>query len=718
MKLLAYCDDPSGATGYSRQAKNILKRLSPHFEIACIGINKMDECPNDPFVDDRMPFKVFRANIQGDPKDHEGCNLLQSVFPKLSPDILFVMGDIWFFRGWFNSWLEKMQFRYNFKTIGYYSTEYPLNDEDIDILRATDYPITHSKWGLGFGNSAGYDEIKKIIPKLIYIPDTVDASVFYPQTEDQRALDRVSVGIKPEYFVITNINRNTARKDLISTIKAFKRVKKELPCARLYLHTASIDEWTRDEKIDLVQRCRLEGLEVGNNFDSDVSFPVNFTPHYGWPEHLLNRIYNCSDLIVSTAVSEGFGVTPIEALFCQRPILIPGHTGFSNICEVIGAKPVRSYAAKDERVATVPIYRTDEDDLVNRIMEAYDNRNKTGYRSSSMDQSLKAIEAFEVERVFKNYWMPIVNDIKQSKEKKKAILFVQRGSAGDVALSTSCFSGLRQRYPNTPLLYMTKPQYHNIVEGLVDGIIDWQPSLIHEYEFVYMPHEFRVFPGNWGSGDSTLTRIYSEILGVPFNRPQIIPEPVQDLPPEYIVVHTTSHPYRTYLNFHMALDKCRLPVIQVGSSKDYILGNNDFKLIDMRGKLSYRQTAYVISKARLFIGIDSYPMHIAGIFDIPMVVTFGSGAARVTAALSNGAQRFLEPVYSKVCPIVGPCFGNYDCKKPCGERHSPEIVREAIKQLIPDLFNEEKKDVSCVTAKLKELLNQKSKRETSCQVSP
>ena len=314
--------------------------------------------------------------------------------------------------------------------------------------------------------------------------------------------------------------------------------------------------------------------------------------------------------------------------------------------------------------------------------------------------------------------MPIVNDIKQSKEKKKAILFVQRGSAGDVALSTSCFSGLRQRYPNTPLLYMTKPQYHNIVEGLVDGIIDWQPSLIHEYEFVYMPHEFRVFPGNWGSGDSTLTRIYSEILGVPFNRPQIIPEPVQDLPPEYIVVHTTSHPYRTYLNFHMALDKCRLPVIQVGSSKDYILGNNDFKLIDMRGKLSYRQTAYVISKARLFIGIDSYPMHIAGIFDIPMVVTFGSGAARVTAALSNGAQRFLEPVYSKVCPIVGPCFGNYDCKKPCGERHSPEIVREAIKQLIPDLFNEEKKDVSCVTAKLKELLNQKSKRETSCQVSP
>jgi len=81
-------------------------------------------------------------------------------------------------------------------------------------------------------------------------------------------------------------------------------------------------------------------------------------------------------------------------------------------------------------------------------------------------------------------------------------------------------------------------------------------------------------------------------------------------------------------------------------------------------------------------------MHVAGVFDVPMVITFGSGAARVTAALSNGAQRFLEPVYSKVCPIVGACFGNYDCKQPCGERHSPEIVREAIKQIMPDLFKE------------------------------
>lgn len=719
MKLLAWCDDPNGSTGYSRQSRNILTRFHQQgFKIAVIGINRMDESPHEPFEDDRMPFKVYRAGIQHDPKDQEGKNLIQAIFPKLSPNIFFVMGDIWFYRGWFVKWLEAMQFRYNFKTIGYYSTEYPLNDEDIDILQVTDYPITHSKWGLGFSNGAGYDEIKKIIPKLIYIPDTIDTQIFYPQTEDQKQIDRASIGIKPDYFVITNVNRNTVRKDLISTIKAFRRIKKEIPNAKLYLHTAAIDEWTGGEKIDLIQRCRLEGLSHGTNFEYDVSFPINFIPHYGWPDRILNRIYNCSDLIISTSVSEGFGVTPIEALSCQRPVIIPGHTGFSNICEKVGINPVRSYPTKDERVniVNVPIYRIDEDDLVNQVIFAYENRNKLGYRDKIMEQSLKTIEAFGVERVFKTYWMPIIEDLRKLREKKKAILYVQRGSAGDVLLSTSCFPGLRQRHPDTPLLYMTKPQYQNIVEGLVDGHIDWQPSLIHEYEFVYLPHEFRISSGNWGSGDSTLTRIYSEIIGVPFSRPHIIPDTIPDLPSEYVVVHTTSHPFRTYLNFHMALDRCRLPIIQVGEKKDYTLGNGDFTFIDMRGKLTPRQTAYMISKAKLFVGIDSFPMHVAGCFDIPMVITFGSGAARVTAALSNGPQRFLEPVYSKICPIVGPCFGNFDCKRPCGERHSPEIVREAIKQIMPDLFKEEKKDVSNVPIKLKELLNQKSRKETECQV--
>src|SRR3989304_7118471 len=227
MKLLAYCDDPNGATGFSRQAKNILTRLNYQFEIACMGINRSDESPLRPFEDDRLPFKVFRANIDG--TDPSGRTLLMKIFPKLAPDVLFVMGDVWSFRGWFSRWLEELQFRTPFKTIGYYSCEYPMNDEDLAVLRATDYPICHSKWGLGFENGAGFEEIKKKIEHLIYIPDTVDSKVFYPSSEDQREEDRASIGMKPDQFMIMNVNRNTTRKDLCASISVFRRVKKEIP---------------------------------------------------------------------------------------------------------------------------------------------------------------------------------------------------------------------------------------------------------------------------------------------------------------------------------------------------------------------------------------------------------------------------------------------------------------------------------------------------------
>ena len=315
--------------------------------------------------------------------------------------------------------------------------------------------------------------------------------------------------------------------------------------------------------------------------------------------------------------------------------------------------------------------------------------------------------------------MPIIKELTQSVPAKKAILYVQRGSAGDVLMSSSVFAGLKQRHQGLPLHYMTKHTFRNIPEGLVEEIVPWRPSLIHDYAFYYMPHEFKIWLGNWGSGDTPLTKIYSEILGVPFSRPQIVVDPVPDLPVEYIVVHSSAgHKYRDYYNFHLVLTHCTLPIIQIGAEKDQILGNGDFKFLDHRGRYTYRQSAYVIKKAKLFVGVDSFPMHVAGIFDIPMVVTFGCGVARVTGAISNGPTRFLEPVYSKVCPILGPCYGNYkDCSRPCGPRHGPDIVRAAIKQLFPDLFDEKPKEAKDINIKLIELLKKPSRKQKEAHLS-
>jgi ADP-heptose:LPS heptosyltransferase/GT2 family glycosyltransferase len=61
-------------------------------------------------------------------------------------------------------------------------------------------------------------------------------------------------------------------------------------------------------------------------------------------------------------------------------------------------------------------------------------------------------------------------------------------------------------------------------------------------------------------------------------------------------------------------------IVEIGDKATEPLG---VESLDLRGKLTVRETAAVMKHCRLFVGIDSFPWHIAQCFDIPSVVTFG-----------------------------------------------------------------------------------------------
>jgi ADP-heptose:LPS heptosyltransferase len=44
------------------------------------------------------------------------------------------------------------------------------------------------------------------------------------------------------------------------------------------------------------------------------------------------------------------------------------------------------------------------------------------------------------------------------------------------------------------------------------------------------------------------------------------------------------------------------------------------------GKFDLIETAYLISKSKLFLGINSGPMYLADIFDVPTIILFGRGS--------------------------------------------------------------------------------------------
>jgi hypothetical protein len=67
------------------------------------------------------------------------------------------------------------------------------------------------------------------------------------------------------------------------------------------------------------------------------------------------------------------------------------------------------------------------------------------------------------------------------------------------------------------------------------------------------------------------------------------------------------------------LDKNNYKIVQIGGEKDKKIPN----AIDLTGKSNINQTAYIISKASLHLGNDSFAVHMASGFDVPTVGLYG-----------------------------------------------------------------------------------------------
>lgn len=185
-----------------------------------------------------------------------------------------------------------------------------------------DYPVVYTKYG--------YEESIKKCPdvknKLQIIPHGIEVKNFFPLPDDQVAKFRHEyfAGKADNRFLVTNVNRNQPRKDVARTLKIFADLKQNVPEAFLYLHMKNQDvAYTIDE--------------VARNFDlmaeEDYTLPQNFDEHDGFPINAVNYIYNASDVVITSSLGEGWGLSITEAMACKTPVIAPNHTA---ITEIIG----------------------------------------------------------------------------------------------------------------------------------------------------------------------------------------------------------------------------------------------------------------------------------------------------------------------------------------------------------------------------------------------
>lgn len=369
IKVLAYCDAPTCATGFATVSRNILSGLyyTGRYDIDILGINYWGDPHN-------FPFRIWPTGTNSD-KDPYGRKKSFSMIPRMEYDILFFLQDSFIldFLPELHTHLRSQGKK--FKSICYFPVDGVPEEQWMKNVDACDTTVAYSEWGKS--------EAMRVFPGMkepLVIPHGVNTRDYFVLPEkDVMAFRAQYFGHLADKFVFTNLNRNQQRKDIPRTIAAFAEFRKHRPDSILYLHMAK-----KDQGWDLVKVVENYGLDIRQ----DVIFPENFGPNQGYPRNIVNMLYNISDCVVSTTLGEGWGLSWTEAMATKTPVIMPNNTALTeNITEErgylvdSGTNPSLYTVVPNDNEVVRPL--VDTEDLVAKMIEVYDDREEAKRRAEN-----------------------------------------------------------------------------------------------------------------------------------------------------------------------------------------------------------------------------------------------------------------------------------------------------------------------------------------------
>jgi len=333
-KILAYSDSASVFTGFGVVSKYILTALynTGKYDISQYAVNypvNFNTLSNVPWT--QIPAKLYDSN------DVYGKKGFLRVLAEGDFDFVWIVNDLHIASSiapFLKKTLEAMEANGKKvpKIIYYYPVDCHVRKDSVAMLELADTPVAYTKYGM----SETLKRLPHFRSKLKQIYHGVNTDVYKPFKEDEKQrLKKKYLGDDSDKFVFLSVNRNIDRKQISRTILAFKKFLDRVPDSVLLLHTMPIDK-NLDRVVDLTV-C-LEDL--GLTMNKDVFFPNGYNLSNGWPEKMLNEIYNISDCFITTHLGEGFGLTIAEAMAAGIPVIVPDNT---NMSELVGEDQKRGY---------------------------------------------------------------------------------------------------------------------------------------------------------------------------------------------------------------------------------------------------------------------------------------------------------------------------------------------------------------------------------------
>lgn len=313
-------------TGFGSVSKNIVKELKKNFGeniyLDIIAINYFGE----PFFEDENTYVISarKNDVQDDP--YGRFFFLKLLKESNDYDGIFICQDLGVICP-FAEVLEhikaekKEQNRKNFKSIFYFPADCRIVYELTKGLNFFDLLVTYTE----FGRKEVLRHKPELKNKLKVIPHGNNSRDFFPISKEERESFRKEFfGENADKFIITNINRNQPRKDIPNTIFGFIEArnnwKADLPKPFLYLHCHPKDPMGWD----------IRGIMIQTDLQEDVDYKLLPREMEDQMAELdtLNKIYNASDVYLSTTLGEGWGLTFSEAMSVKLPVVAPYSTSF------------------------------------------------------------------------------------------------------------------------------------------------------------------------------------------------------------------------------------------------------------------------------------------------------------------------------------------------------------------------------------------------------
>lgn len=334
-RILWWSDSPLCVTGFGNVARELMNQVwqDGKYHITTLGINASGE----PFDQDQHPYlkgdkNDFMAGLwpaahNGDPY---GMFKVIEFLKRGRFDAIFILNDPFILQAVLPLVLKtRDELEKRFKIIFYFPIDtYPKKEWVTDVIEKVDFPVVYTEFGK--------QEILKINPEVKYIPviyHGTDTQIFKPILGDARKIIRglLFPGMPEDCFVVLNVNRNQQRKDLNRTFAAFSIFHKKFPNSFLFIHAALNDVGGNLDDI-----ASFYGLVAGK--DWSYPDPNVFTPNKGVPIEVLAQLYASVDVVVSSTLGEGWGLSVTEAMACGVPVLVPRHT---SLLEIVGENEER-----------------------------------------------------------------------------------------------------------------------------------------------------------------------------------------------------------------------------------------------------------------------------------------------------------------------------------------------------------------------------------------